>query len=431
MEQRASWCGQVRPGDVGATVGRGPLRPLWWALLALLLALIGGTAGAAPSIVLEPMVGGLSRPVGVVDARDGSGRLFIVEQGGRIRVWTGTTLLAEPFLDLTSKVSCCGERGLLGLAFHPDYADNGRLFVSYTDSAGDSVVEEYAVSTDPDVADAGSARSILHVDQPYSNHNGGHLAFGPDGYLYLGLGDGGGGGDPGGNAQDTSTLLGSILRLDVDGDDYPADPARNYAIPPDNPLVGVPGADEIWSWGLRNPWRFSFDRWTGDLLIGDVGQGSWEEIDLQPAAGGGENWGWRCYEGDHPYDPSGCGEETAYDFPILEYSHDDGCSVTGGFRYRGRSQCGLFGIYLYGDYCSGRIWAARPAGSGWIAEEVLDTALMISSFGEDAAGELYVVHLDDSDGTVYRIVSDGVGDVLFCDSFEMGDATSWSSASSR
>ena len=404
-----------------------------WLSLAVVVGAWPGSGGAAvPRIALDPLVGGLSRPLAVVDAGDGSGRLFVVEQAGRVLVWTGDTLLDTPFLDLAGQVSCCGERGLLGLVFHPDYAANGRFYVSFTDGSGDSAVVEYLVSGDLDAADAMSARVILRVDQPYSNHNGGHLAFGPDGYLYVGLGDGGSSGDPDDNGQDPTTLLGSLLRLDVDTDDFPDDPDRSYAVPADNPFVGGAGADEIWSYGLRNPWRFSFDRWTGDLFIGDVGQNAWEEVNLQVAsAGGGQNWGWRCYEASHEYDLTGCDGPASYDFPILEYPHSEGCSVTGGYRYRGSEQCGLQGAYLFGDYCNGRIWAATPDADGWAVEELLDTALNISSFGEDATGELYVVHTDPVEGAVYRIVAHPDETDLFCDGFESGDVLAWSAAESR
>jgi len=254
------------------------------------------------------------------------------------------------------------------------------------------------------------------------------LAFGPDGMLYLGLGDGGSGGDPGDRAQNLDVLLGKVLRIDPQGDDFPADPTRNYAIPPANPFVGVPGADEIWAYGVRNPWRFSFDRATGDLLIGDVGQNAWEEIDHQPStSGGGENYGWRCYEGNHSYNLSGCGPPEDYVAPILEYPHSQGCSVTGGYRYRGTEFPNLYGTYLYGDYCTGTIWGATDDGGTWSSSPLLSSLLNISTFGEDEQGELYVADRVANVGGVYRIVDNSPTNDVFSDGFESGDASAWSS----
>ena len=258
----------------------------------------------SPLVRLEPVVGGFSNAVALTHAGDQSGRQFITLQTGRVLIYDGTQLLPNPFLDISALVSCCGERGLLSIVFHPDYAANGHVYVNYTDNSGDTVVARYTVSADPDVIDPGSALVLLNVSQPFSNHNGGQLQFGPDGKLYIGMGDGGSGGDPRNLAQDLTSLLGKMLRIDVDA-------GVPYAIPPDNPFVGDPNArDEIWAYGLRNPWRFSFDRVTGDLLIGDVGQGSWEEIDLQPStSAGGENYGWRLMEGDTCFNPPiGCND---------------------------------------------------------------------------------------------------------------------------
>jgi hypothetical protein len=271
--------------------------------------------------------------------------------------------------------------------------------VNYTDRAGDTVVARYRVSAgNPDLADAASAVVLLAVDQPYANHNGGGLRFGPDGYLYIGLGDGGSGGDPENRSQDLGTLLGKMLRIDVDH-------GSPYAIPPSNPFLAWPGArPEIWAYGLRNPWRFSFDRLTGDLFIGDVGQNAWEEIDVQLAAsGGGQNYGWRRMEGPACYNPStGCNDGSLV-LPILYYPHSAGCSVTAGFRYRGARSPALNGLYLYGDYCTGRIWEGWPTGGGgWASAQVVDTPYTISTFGEDAAGDLYLA--DYAGGAVYRIV---------------------------
>ncbi|HEX7002901.1 MAG TPA: PQQ-dependent sugar dehydrogenase [Trueperaceae bacterium] len=376
-------------------------------LLALLLALVacGHDHVAAqeppdepPQLALEEVATGLQSPTAIVAPGDGSGRIFLLEQPGRIRIAVDGQLLPEPFLDISGQMSAGGERGLLGLAFHPEYADNGRFFVDYTDPAGDTVVAEYAVSTeDPDLADPNSRRVLLQVPQPYPNHNGGGLAFGPDGYLYISLGDGGAGGDPHDNGQDLGTLLGTILRIDVDS-------AEPYGVPSDNPFVDQPGVrPEIWAYGLRNPWRFSFDRETGDLWIADVGQNVWEEINFQSAAvGGGQNYGWDVMEGAHCFEPEqGC-ETEGLVLPVLEYDHDLGCSVTGGYRYRGTAIPGLQGAYLFGDYCSGQIWGAYGANDEWSSIPLLQSGLRISAFGEDDEGELYVA--DHGGGTVYRIV---------------------------
>ncbi len=392
------------------------------------------------AVDLVEVTGGLSQPVAVANAGDGSGRLFVLERAGRVRIVdAGGSLLPTPFLDIDADVlSNFSERGLLGIAFHPDYAVNGRFFVYYTVDAGagdplddgDSVLEELTVSADPDLADPASRRVILTAAQPDWNHNGGQLAFGPDGYLYLALGDGGGSGDTYGNGQNRASLLGAILRLDVDGDDFPGDDSRNYAIPPDNPFVSDPtGADEIWSWGLRNPWRFSFDRCTGDMFIGDVGQNVYEEIDLQRAGTlGGVNWGWNECEGMHPFAGSGaiCGTDAdGFAPPILEYTHGGSpfrCSVTGGYRYRGNLQPELAGLYLYGDYCAGTVWAAAEAPDGTWSESVLvQGGPDISAFGEGEDGELYLAGYDT--GRIYHIVD--TVDGLFVDGLECG-LSAWS-----
>ncbi|HLE83002.1 MAG TPA: PQQ-dependent sugar dehydrogenase, partial [Thermoanaerobaculia bacterium] len=321
----------------------------------LLLAALGPLDAQPPrveiavEIALEPVASGFDRPVGIVPAGDGSGRLFVVEQSGAVRVLRAGALLPAPFLDLSGQVSCCGERGLLGLAFHPRFPADGRLFVDYTDAAGDTRIVEYRVSAaDPDRADPGSARPLLAVAQPFPNHNGGALAFGPDGFLYVGLGDGGSGGDPLNHAQNPASLLGKVLRLDVDR----AEAGLAYGIPPGNALFpGTPGArPEIWALGLRNPWRFAFDRETGDLFIGDVGQNRVEEIDLLPPGSAGANLGWRLKEGTGCFQPAAGCELPGLVDPILEYSHAEGCSVTGGYRYRGAAVAALAGVYLYGDF---------------------------------------------------------------------------------
>ncbi|HVS03531.1 MAG TPA: PQQ-dependent sugar dehydrogenase [Thermoanaerobaculia bacterium] len=358
----------------------------------------GGARAQDPPLALELLVTGLDQPVGVAHAGDGSGRLFIIERRGRILVWQHGALLPAPFLDIRHLVDAAGaEQGLLGLAFHPRFAENGLFFVHYTrpGTPDQTVVARYRVSADPDRADPASGLEVLSVDQPFANHNGGDLRFGPDGYLYVALGDGGGAGDPLGTAQDPGSLLGKLLRLDVDA-------GAPYAIPADNPFVGAPGRDEIWSLGLRNPWRFSFDRATGDLFLGDVGQNAVEEVDLQPAGQGGLNFGWSCFEGSQPFAPGGhC--PAGLVAPILEYGHGEGCAVTGGFRYRGGSGA-LWGDYFFGDFCSGRIWHAHPIGDTWVAELWLDTALSVSSFGEDEVGELLVV---DFGGAIYRLAAPG------------------------
>jgi glucose/arabinose dehydrogenase len=369
-------------------------------LVALITALVTVVQAqtALPSVRLQPAWTGLRQPTDVVAANDGSNRLFVTEKSGRIRVIDGSGVLSTPFLDITSLVGSGGsEQGLLGLAFSPRYADNGRFFVNYTDVRGDSVVARYQVSDDPNVADAASAHQILFVEQPAANHNGGNLVFGPDGYLYIGFGDGGGGGDTYGNSQRGDVLLAKMLRLDVDNGDP-------YAIPPDNPFVNTPGMrPEIWAWGLRNPWRYSFDRLTGDLYIADVGQNAYEEVDFQPAGQGGQNYGWNIMEGFHCFRGPNC-EQRGLTLPVAEYDHGQGCSVTGGSVYRGAQQPALEGVYLYADYCSGRYWGAwRTEDGAWHTQVVANTQTHPSSFGEDESGELYVADLDG--GTIYRVLA--------------------------
>jgi glucose/arabinose dehydrogenase len=332
-------------------------------------------------------------------------RLFVVEQPGKIRVISRGTLLTTPFLDLTSVAGYDGgERGLLSMAFHPNYANNHRFFVLYTDASGTIQIVRYSVSSDPDVADPTSAQVILSISHPtFANHNGGLITFGPEGYLYIGVGDGGGGGDPAGNAQRTDTLLGKILRIDVNS-------GSPYVVPASNPFVGLsPARPEIWAYGLRNPWRFSFDRVTHDLYIADVGQSSREEVDVQPAtSAGGENYGWNIMEGTICYPPptTGCSQAGLVP-PVFDYvTHSAGtCSITGGYVYRGTRLPLLAGHYVYGDYCSGRVSSFRY-GNGAVTEQHDYTPEFgvlghITSFGEDTAGELYVVT---QGGNVYRIV---------------------------
>jgi glucose/arabinose dehydrogenase len=355
-------------------------------------------------------------PVALVDPGDGSARQFVVQQTGEILIWNGVSIEATPFLDLSDQLICCNERGLLGFAVHPDFATNGELFVHYTRPVDglQSVVSRFTVSADdPDRADPASEEILFVLDQPRNNHNGGHLQFGPDGYLYAATGDGGGGGDPLENAQDRSNLHGNLLRLDVDSAPHPG---LAYAVPADNPFVGVAGVrEEIWSYGLRNPWRFSFDRQTGDLWIGDVGQGLWEEVSFQPASSpGGENYGWDCREGAHDY-ADGNGDQnqtctgTGYTDPVLEYLHENGrCSVTGGFRYRGDVYPRLRGVYLYADFCTGELFGTVPRCDGvWQSRLLADTSFFISTFAEDSTGELYVaqrVGTGDPSSKFHRLV---------------------------
>ncbi|MEZ4568868.1 MAG: PQQ-dependent sugar dehydrogenase [Thermomicrobiales bacterium] len=352
------------------------------------------------TVGLELVVDGLDQPDGIANAGDDSGRLFILEQPGRIRVVLDGELLDRPFLDITGQVGTDGtERGLLGLAFHPEFPNNGRFFVNYTNNDGNTVISEFGLTNDPNVADPASEKMILFVEQPASNHNGGHLAFGPDGYLWIGLGDGGAAGDAFNNAQNSGTLLGAMLRIDIDG----ADP---YGVPADNPFIDDPDArNELWAIGLRNPWRYSFDRQTGDLYIADVGQGQWEEISFQPAGStGGENYGWPIIEGSHCYESDSCTVEGLVR-PIAEYDHAGGnCAVTGGYVYRGELSPALTGTYVYADYCSGRFWGLRRGDDGIETQLFFQrNGALFSSFGEDEQGEIYVASLES--GAIYRVVA--------------------------
>jgi len=358
--------------------------------------------GGPPALVLSAFVQGLTAPVGMEVPNDGSGRLLVLEQGGRIRIIQNGALIGAPFLDITSKVESGGEKGLLGLAFHPSFSSNRRFFVYYTRRLGlqlQSVFSEYAASSsNPNQADASSERVLLVVDQPFDNHNGGQLAFGPDGFLYIGLGDGGNEGDPRGNGQNLQTLLGKILRIDVDS---PFAAGKQYAVPADNPFAPPAGLPEIWAYGLRNPWRFSFDNATGTLFAGDVGQDRFEEVDIITSGG---NFGWNEMEASHCY-PSGSSCSTAgLTLPIMEYPHDasGGEAIIGGFVYRGSAIAGLAGDYVFGDLSSGHIWAGVQDSSGnWTQTLVLTHNLTVSSFGQDATGELYL--LDYGNGAVLRL----------------------------
>jgi glucose/arabinose dehydrogenase len=369
-------------------------------LVCLLSIVFAGARAEALDLRLTPVVTGLAEPLYVTHAGDDSGRLFVVERGGLVRIARNGVLNATAFLDARALIRTNGtEQGLLGLAFAPDYAVSGRFYVNYTDIDGDTVIARYRVSSNPDAADPASRQTMLAYDQPFENHNGGWLGFGPDGFLYIASGDGGSSNDPMGNGQNLGSLLGKLLRLDVSGDTAQIAPGNPFRL-----TGGVRG--EIWAYGLRNPWRPSFDRSTGELWIGDVGQGRTEEIDLQPAgSAGGENYGWSIMEG------SGCrvaGCTPIGVLPVNEYGHDLGCSVTGGYVYRGSAYPGMVGRYVFADFCSGMIWSLQRSGSGSSAANFtraleLDTNLSISSFGEDEVGNLYLV---DYDGRVL-LVSDG------------------------
>lgn len=370
----------------------------------------GATVAFQPETVtlaLTPVVEDLASPLFVTHAGDGSNRLFVVEKAGQIRIVTDGALLDTPFLDITDRVNNnANEQGLLGLAFSPDYVKDGFFFVNYTDSNGDTVVARYQVAvSDANQADPASEAIVLQIDQPAANHNGGMVAFGPDGYLYIGMGDGGGGGDRYGNGQNPATLLGKMLRLDVT-----TDPQQPYTVPADNPWVtadwqGTDVRDEIWALGLRNPWRYSFDRATGDLWIGDVGQNQWEEINYTAAnSNGGLNYGWPIMEASTCYTSSSddCIQANLI-LPVAEYQHRGHCSVTGGYVYRGAQFPALQGVYLYGDYCSGTIWATWSAdGVQWSTAQLLESDITLSSFGEDEAGELYVTDL--ANGILSQVV---------------------------
>jgi len=345
-------------------------------------------------------VGGLDSPLDLQAPPEDRARLFVVEQAGRIRI-VRNGAVAATFLDIASRVGSGGERGLLGLAFHPRHAENGRFFVNYTDRSGDTHVSEFRAAPSSDTADPGSERELLFVRQPFANHNGGGLAFGIDGKLYIGLGDGGSGGDPFGNGQNLGTPLGKLLRIDVDA-------GTPFAVPPDNPFVSTPGAfPAVWAYGLRNPWRFAFDRLTGDLLIGDVGQDAVEEVDLGLASRrGGENYGWNRMEGSRCFSPAAGCSTAGLTLPVAEYTHGTGCSITGGYVYRGCRMPGYHGTYFYGDYCTALIRSFRVENGRAVDSRDWTSSLArgvdaISSFGVDADGEIYIV---DHTGEVYKVV---------------------------
>jgi glucose/arabinose dehydrogenase len=352
-----------------------------------------------PALIARRIASGFASPLDLQSAPGDSARLYVVEQGGRIEIILDGQVQPEPFLDISDRTRGGGERGLLGLAFHPEFTSNGRFFVNYTRPSGATIIAEFRAAS-ANRADPTTERQLLVVPQPFSNHNGGSLAFGNDGFLYIGLGDGGSGGDPLGSGQDLGVLLGKVLRIDVDSD-------APYAVPPDNPFLSTAGAEpEIWAYGLRNPYRMSFDRATGDLYIGDVGQSRREEIDVGLAAGGGgENYGWNVTEGTLCFNPgSGC-RTAGLTLPVLEYDHGEGCSVTGGVVYAGCRMPDLVGTYFYGDFCAGFVRSFRFAGGAatdrrdWTAD-LGGNIGRITSFGTDAEGEAYVV---DYDGEIYRL----------------------------
>lgn len=375
------------------------------ALCFLLGACTGGDATGvditppAISLGVQEVAGGFSNPL-FLTSPPGDSRLFVVEQDGRIKIIKNGQVLATPFLDITARVGSGGERGLLSVAFHPSYATNGFFYVNFTDLAGNTRVERFTVSSNPDIANASSSKLILAVTQPFPNHNGGLSVFGPDGMLYIGLGDGGSGGDPQGNGQKLSTLLGKILRIDVDHGDP-------YAIPSDNPFVGQSGArGEIWAYGLRNPWRFAFDKPGGLLYVADVGQDRFEEVDVVESNAKGVDYGWNIMEGSTCFVTTSC-NQTGLEMPALVYDHSNGeCSITGGYVYRGSIITDLIGHYLYSDYCAGFLKSFRYQ-NGRATEQrtyTIGNIGSITSFGQDASGELY---LTSSNGKVYRIVPTG------------------------
>ena len=395
---------QTSPSATASTASPTQTLPSPTASASPVLDTPSGPSADSRAFKFTRIAGGLQSPVYVTGAGDGSGRLFIVEQVGRIRVVKDGRLLPTPFLDIRSQVASGGERGLLSVAFHPQFKTNGVFVVDYTRASsdpaqlGDTVIARYKATPTADVATRGSAETLMTINQPQANHNGGLVKFGPDGLLYIGMGDGGAGGDAGpghapeGNGQSLVTFLGKILRIQVNA-------TGRYRIPAGNPYLGHSARREIWAYGLRNPWRFSFDRATGDLWIADVGQNAWEEVDFQPSSSkGGVNYGWPVWEATHPYRGGATvGPDTK---PIGEYSHVGGrCSVTGGHVYRGAKIPALAGFYVFGDYCSGELWTLVRFQGRWRLSSLRDTPYAISSFGEDDAGELYLVDLN---GSVYR-----------------------------
>lgn len=364
-------------------------------LLALLLAFNNAICQSANKLTL--FASGLTSPVSITHA--GDSRLFVADQRGYVRILSSAGIVnTQPFLDITNRVVYGGERGLLGIAFHPNYKTNGYFYLNYIGNGDSTHISRFKVSTgDANVADPQSEVKLMTIFQPYQNHNGGDLKFGPDGYLYIGLGDGGSGGDPGNRAQNPKELLGKMLRIDVDH-------GSPYAIPESNPFYNNTATKgEIWALGLRNPWRFSFDRLTGDLWIADVGQNAYEEINFQPANSmGGENYGWRCYEGNQTYNMNGCIPAASLTFPVYAYPHGTECSVTGGYVYRGSSLSPYYGSYFFADYCSDRIWTLHKISGNWVKEDFGQfTGNNFGTFGEDINGQLYIASI--GSGKIFRI----------------------------
>lgn len=380
-------------------IGTGTIKVSLWGMALILLAgtPVGCTGmGDAKALTLRIVAEGFSSPL-YLTAPPGDPRLFVVEQRGRIWIVENGQRRPTPFLDIGSRISSGGERGLLSVAFHPHYASNGLFYVDYTDLSGNTRIVRYSVSADPYLADPSSAKQILEINQPYANHNGGLVVFGLDGMLYIGMGDGGSGGDPQGNGQNRATLLGDLLRIDVDNGDP-------YSIPSDNPFVGMTGMrGEIWAWGLRNPWRFSFNAESGLLYIADVGQNAWEEIDVVDARSAGLNYGWNIMEGSHCYASASC-SSAGLVLPALEYGHSEGCSVAGGYVYRGKKIPSLTGMYLYSDYCQGWIRSFTYENGKAVMLREWNTADIgrVLSFGQDSQGELYALS---DNGRVYGIVA--------------------------
>lgn len=363
--------------------------------LLCLWSVVTVTALWSQEVRLTQVVTGFSSPTDIENANDGSGRLFLVQQSGQIRILRNGAIAPQPFLDISSRVRNNGEQGLLGLAFPPEFARVQRFYVYYTRPDGSNVVAQYRVSGQADLADATSEIVLMTFAKPAPNHNGGQIRFGPDGYLYIGTGDGGGANDQYGNGQNRNSLLAKLLRVDVES------APGQVKIPPSNPFANTANArPEIWAWGLRNPWRFSFDRATNDLWIADVGQDTYEEINFQPARdAGGENYGWSQMEGMHCF-RAGC-STAGLTLPVAEYNHTLGCSVTGGFVYRGAASPSLRGLYFYADYCSGRLWTLERQGSNWVNTLALNTGYSITTFGEDEMGELYAANAQN--GILYRV----------------------------
>ena len=362
--------------------------------LLFIAAAFSSTIFCAQNIVLQEFATGLSNPVEIKNANDA--RIFAVQQDGYIKIiQPGGAILPVNFLNISTKITFGGERGLLGLAFHPQYATNGYFYVFYNNTSGNITVARYSVSSDPNVADASSEKILISIPKPFTNHNGGSIHFAPDGMLWITTGDGGSGGDPNNNGQNKNSLLGKMLRIDVNS-------TAPYNIPPDNPFVGVDGADEIWSYGLRNTWKFSFDLTSGNVMIADVGQNQIEEINRMPITQSGINYGWRCYEGNTAYNTAGCAPQNTMTFPVATYNHSGGkCSITGGYVYRGSLYPALYGKYIFADYCSTQIGIMNTDGS--IVWSAAFSGNNFATFGEDSSKELYVAAVNN--GKIFRVTT--------------------------